>query len=110
MTLAPLDRGDLQDAVRDAFDRSLQAPMWLTTVLRPAGPVDEHGAQRLVAARDGAATSSLVVVDLSAVDRVPRPVREALERLEARLDAADGVLLLMEPGEPGPLGLEAPHL
>jgi anti-anti-sigma regulatory factor len=71
---------------------------WLTTLLRPGGPLDAHATDRLVAALRTAATSSdVVVVDVQAVGHLPRAVRRALVEAHATLTATGGALVLIDP-------------
>jgi hypothetical protein len=71
--------------------------MWLTTVLRPAGPMSARDGARFAAALRAASDSSgVVLVDLRAVGRLPRAVRRALTDADAHLTDTGGVLLLID--------------
>jgi hypothetical protein len=82
--------------------------MWLTTVLRPAGPMGPaEGARFAAALLAASAFSGIVVVDLHASAPLPENARTALTQADARLDAAGGALLVVDGGDGGPL---PPHL
>ena len=81
---------------------------WLTTVLRPAGSLHGRAGARFGAALRAASESSGVVfVDLRAVGPLPRPVRRSLADADARLAAAGGALLVIDPGTGAPAHLLA---
>jgi len=72
---------------------------WLTTLLRPGGPLGESASRRLAAAlRTAADSSDVVVVDVQAVGHLPRAVRRALVEAHAALTASGGALVLVDPG------------
>jgi anti-anti-sigma regulatory factor len=71
---------------------------WLTTLLRPGGPLDVGATDRLVRAlHTAAASSDVVVVDVQAVGHLPRAVRRALVEAHRTLTAAGGALVLLDP-------------
>ncbi len=71
---------------------------WLTTLLRPGGPLDARATERLVGAlRTAASSSDVVVVDVQAVGHLPRAVRRALVEAHHTLTASGGALVLLDP-------------
>lgn len=72
--------------------------MWLTTVLRPAGRMDDDGAEQFATALQAmSACSSVVLVDLQGVGPLPRSARRALEEADVALSRAGGALLVADP-------------
>src|SRR5690242_17057469 len=72
-------------------------PLWMTTMLRPAGPMGRGGAARFARGLRAAADSSeVVLVDLRAVGPLPRRARRALAEADTRLTAAGGALLVVD--------------
>jgi hypothetical protein len=79
---------------------------WLTTVLRPAGPLEAAAVRKLGAALDQlAAASDLVLLDLTAaVVRDPRALARALRAPATGFERAGRCLLVV--GAPGRLVAE----
>jgi hypothetical protein len=74
-----------------------EEPLWMTTTLRPAGPMGRGGAARFSRALRAAADSSeVVLVDLRAVGPLPRRARRALAEADTRLAGAGGALLVVD--------------
>jgi hypothetical protein len=80
--------------------RTTTGELWLTTTLRPAGPMSPTGAEQFAQAlRAASASSQLVLVDLRGVGPLPRSVRRALEEADTDLDRAGGALVVLDPDE-----------
>jgi hypothetical protein len=70
---------------------------WLTTVLRPAGTLDQPALNRLSAALGHvAASTDMVIVDLTAADvTAPRALAQRMRAPARQLQQADGFLLVV---------------
>jgi hypothetical protein len=70
---------------------------WLTTILRPAGPLDQSGIRRLAEALSAlAASSDIVVVNLTAAEvGSPRALARYLRAPALRFELAGRCLLLI---------------
>ena len=70
---------------------------WLTTILRPAGPLDQSGIRRLAEALGVlAASSDIVVVNLTAAEvSSPRALARSLRAPALRFELAGRCLLLV---------------
>ena len=70
---------------------------WLTTVLRPAGELDQPALDRLSAALGHvAASADMVIIDLTAAEvNAPRALAQAIGAPARQLQRADGCLLVV---------------
>ena len=70
---------------------------WLTTILRPAGPLDQSGIQRLAEILSAlAASSDIVVVNLTAAEvSSPRALAKCLRAPALRFELAGRCLLII---------------
>jgi hypothetical protein len=69
---------------------------WLTTILRPAGSLDQAAVGRLATLGRLTAASDMIVVDLTAADvRDPRALATALREPAAEFERAGGCLLVI---------------
>lgn len=86
-----------QPAATRSGDVDPGADGWLTTVLRPAGALDELALRRLREALDGlTATSDAVIVDLGATEvATPRAVARSLKPPALRAQRQGRCLLLI---------------
>ena len=97
--LAPrsCSRGKARLALPAGADTALRQGGWLTTILRPAGPLDQSGLRRLAEALGAlAASSDMVIVNLTAAEvSSPRALAKCLRAPALRFELAGHCLLLV---------------